>query len=189
MIAYSTQVNYQNQLNKERMHAANEALKVLVIEDHDLFYEAIVSHLQKEYPKAEFINAKTASEAEEKVFRDLPNLVLMDLSLPSKIGEKASPNTGIKLLKSFLEKYPELNIAVQSAFVKTLGQIKSAIDNHQGGFTIADKGLATQDILKRVDWALDGVTHTKDLGLKKIELKPEWLKLLALAFKEALQDK
>ena len=170
------------------MNITNEALKVLVIEDHELFYEALVSHLQQKYTEAEFISAKTALEAEEQVSLYNPDLVLIDLSLPSKTGEQASPNTGIQLLKSFLERYPELNIAVQSAFVKTLRQIKSAIDNHEGGFTIADKGLATQDILKRVDWALEGIHHTRDLGRKIIELKPEWLELLRLAFDEALQD-
>ncbi len=163
-------------------------MKILVIDDHEIVLGGTLHFLQQKYPEAEFISAKTALEAEEKVSLYHPNLVLMDLSLPLKPGEPANLDTGIRLLQSFLEKYPELNITVQSSFVKALVRVKSAIDNHEGGFTIADKGLSTQDMLNRVDWSLQGLTHTKELGQKIIELKPEWLKLLSFAFDKGLQD-
>ena len=163
-------------------------MKILVIDDHEVVLRGTLHLLYKKYPKAEFISAKTASEAAEKVSLYHPDLVLMDLSLPVKLGDAATLETGIQLLKSFLEQYPQLNITVQSSFVKALVRVKSQIDNHQGGFTIVDKSLSTQDMLDRVDLALRGASHTKDLGQKIIELKPEWLKLLSLAFDEGLQD-
>ena len=43
-------------------------------------------------------------------------------------------------------------------------------------------------MLDMLDWAIKGVTHTKVLNTS-LELKPEWLEVLNLAFKEGLQDK
>jgi DNA-binding NarL/FixJ family response regulator len=77
---------------------------------------------------------------------------------------------------------------VQTANPKALVRIRHEIDEHQGGFTVADKGLGEQETLNRVKLALDGVTHTKDLGTR-MSLKPEWLEILRLAFEEGLQDK
>jgi DNA-binding NarL/FixJ family response regulator len=62
------------------------------------------------------------------------------------------------------------------------------IDNHQGGFTIADKSLPIDTFLMRMEWALQGLTHTKDLH-SDVEVKPEWLDVMRLAFEEGLQDK
>ena len=46
-------------------------------------------------------------------------------------------------------------------------------------------------MLTRVDWALQGLTHTKDIkGIHSgLEIKPEWLQVLNLAFEQGLQDK
>ena len=61
---------------------------------------------------------------------------------------------------------------VQSSYVKALTRIKHEIDSHQGGFTLADKGLSTQDMLMRMNWSLQGITHTKDLKTQ-LEIKSE----------------
>ncbi|WP_302884942.1 hypothetical protein [Kovacikia minuta] len=37
-------------------------------------------------------------------------------------------------------------------------------------------------MLSRVNWALQGVTHTKAIGQQRLEVKPEWLTVLNLAF-------
>lgn len=90
-----------------------------------------------------------------------------------------------------MKSYPHLDIVVQSAHARTLVRIRPEIDSHKGGFTVADKSLSTQEMLTRVDWALQGLTHTKDIkGINSgLEVKPEWLKVLTLAFEEGLQDK
>lgn len=133
----------------------------------------------------------TAQEAQEQVKLYQPHLVVMDLSLPEKLGEKARSETGIGLLKALMKAYPELNLTVQSSYVKSLVRIKPMIDAHGGGFTVADKGLSSREMLTRVGWALQGITHTKDLKSIQsgLEIKPQWLNLLDLAFGEGLQDK
>lgn len=103
----------------------------------------------------------------------------------------ARPDTGVQLLRTFMKEFPNLNIVVQSAHVRTIVRIRPDIDAHKGGFTVADKSLSSQEMLTRVDWALQGLTHTKDIkGIHSgLEVKPEWLRVLSLAFEEGLQDK
>ena len=76
---------------------------------------------------------------------------------------------------------------VQSSYIKALIRIKHEIDNHQGGFAIADKKLSENEMLMRVNLALIGATHTKDIKVG-IELKPEWVDDLRLAFEDGKTD-
>ena len=166
-------------------------LKFIVINDHILVLNGTVEILRKNYPSAECNTATNASYAFDQVISYQPHLVVMDLSIPEKLKMTAKVDTGIQLLKVLMENYSQLNLVIQSDYLKTLVRIRPYIDNHKGGFTIADKSLSSQEILTRIDWALQGLTHTKDI--KEIhsgfEVKPEWLKLLNLAFEKGLQDK
>jgi DNA-binding NarL/FixJ family response regulator len=120
-----------------------------------------------------------------------PDLVIMDLSIPENLGETARPDVGVQLLKNLMKDYPSLNIVVQSAHIRTLVRIRPDIDSHKGGFTVADKSLSSQQMLTRVDWALQGLTHTKDIKAinSGLEIKREWFMVLTLAFDQGLQDK
>jgi DNA-binding NarL/FixJ family response regulator len=166
-------------------------LKFMIIDDHESVLKGTVEILKKHYTDAEFYTATNASYAFEQVISCQPDLLIMDLSIPEKLEMIAQVNTGIQLLKVLMENYSHLNLVIQSAHVKALVRIRPYIDNHQGGFTIADKNLSVPEMLTRVNWALEGLTHTKDIkGIcSGLEVKLEWLKVLKLAFEEGLQDK
>ncbi|ACK71064.1 response regulator receiver protein [Gloeothece citriformis PCC 7424] len=168
-----------------------DPLKIVVVDDHDLILNGTFNMLKQKYPKAKIYTAQTAVEVLCQVEAINPNLLVMDLCLPEKAEIKTKTDTGIQLLRTVMKNYPTLNILVQSTYIKTLVRIRPEIDSHRGGFTIADKSLPTQEILTRVDWSLQGLTHIKDLkGVHSgLEVKPEWLNLLILAFEEGLQDK
>lgn len=171
--------------------AEKKLLNILVIDDHESVLGGTVDVLQKKYPSAEFITAVNAKNALKQMIVSQPDLVVMDLSIPEHPGVTARPDIGVQLLRNLMKSYPHLNIVVQSAHVRTLVRIRPEIDAHKGGFTVADKSLSTQEMLTRVDWALQGLTHTKDIkGIHSgLEVKPEWLRVLTLAFEEGLQDK
>jgi DNA-binding NarL/FixJ family response regulator len=175
----------------EQTLTANKLLNILVIDDHESVLGGTVTILKNQYPQTRFITATTADNAINIVAKNQPELIVMDLSIPQHIGITARPDHGIQLLKNLMKEYPELNIVVQSAHVRTLIRIRLDIDNHKGGFTIADKSLSTQEMLIRVDWALQGLTHIKDIKTihSGLEVKPEWLQVLNLAFEAGLQDK
>lgn len=162
--------------------------KFLVVDDHPLVLNGCLSALQQQYPNVEILKAQTAQEVLEQVETSRLKLVVTDLSIPEDLTKTANVDTGIQLLRTLMKKYPELNIVVQSSYVKALVRIKHEIDEHQGGFAIVDKGLSVNEMLNRVNLALQNGTHTKDIKTG-LEFKPEWLEVLKLAFKEGLQDR
>ncbi|NEO03178.1 MAG: response regulator transcription factor, partial [Moorea sp. SIO3I7] len=98
--------------------------KIIVIDDHESVLEGTVSQLQKQYPEAEIVTAKTAQIAQEYVERLSPDLVVADLSIPKQQGDTARTDTGIQLLKTLMKLYPTLNMVVQSANIKALIRLK-----------------------------------------------------------------
>lgn len=163
--------------------------RILVIDDHVMVLGGTTTALKIHYPDAELYTAQTAQQGLEQVKVVNPDVIIIDLSMPEKIGEAAKVDTGIQLLRQIMNDFPHLNIVVQSAHVKSLIRIKSAIAGHEGGFTIADKGLSMQEMLTKVDWAMQGVVFTPKEMRNGIEMKAEWLDVLRLAFGEGLQDK
>ncbi|WP_414752290.1 response regulator [Anabaena sp. CCY 9910] len=165
----------------------SSTLKILVVDDHQLILSGTLNVLQQQYPDAAIATAKTVVEALTQMRNSAFDLIVMDLSIPEKAGAIAYIDTGINLLQQLIQKYPQQNFLVQSSYVKALVRIKHEIDEHQGGFAIADKGLCESEMIVRANLALQGATHTKDIKTG-LELKPEWLEVLKLAFEEGLTD-
>ena len=163
--------------------------RILIIDDHAMVLGGTTTALKIHYPEAELYTAQTAQQGLEQVKVVSPDVIIIDLSMPERTGEAAKVDTGIQLLRQIMNDFPHLNIVVQSAHVKSLIRIKSAIAGHEGGFTIADKGLSMQEMLTKVDWAMQGVVFTPKEMRNGIEMKAEWLEVLRLAFGEGLQDK
>lgn len=166
----------------------SSSLKILIADDHPLILSGTIALVQQAYPHAQLIATQTAQEVYTLVEIHAPQGLIIDLSLPENHGQTPHLNTGIHLLQNLLQKYSTLNIMVQSSFPQALIRLKSYIDNHEGGFTIASKNILPEEMLKMLDWSLQGVTHTKILKTE-LEVKPEWLEVLHLAFQEGLQDK
>lgn len=163
--------------------------RILVIDDHELVLGGTVSVLKQHYPDAEVFTAQTAKDGLSQVESVNPDLVVIDLSMPEIPGDTARTETGIQLLKTLMERYRSLNIVVQSAHVRSLVRLKPAITAHEGGFTVADKSLPMKEMLTKVDWSLQGLIFTPREMRHGLEVKPEWLEVLQLAFQEGLQDK
>lgn len=161
----------------------------VVVDDHESVLEGTCSVLKGEYPNAKLSTAGTAEAVEPILADSKPTLLVMDLSIPEKAGEDSKTETGLQLLRSLLETYPTLNIVVQSAHVRSLVRLKPAINAHRAGFTIADKSLPSHEMLIKVDWALKGLLFTPPEMRTGLELKPEWLDVLKLAFVRGLTDK
>lgn len=170
-------------------NAEVKAPTFVVLDDHAAILAGTCSVLQEQYPDSKIATASTAAEAKALVSDAPPDLLIMDLSVPAETGESSQTQSGLDLLKSLLTDYPDLNIVVQSAHVRTLVRLKPVIDTHKGGFTIADKSLTSAEMLTKVDWALKGLLYTPPEMRTGLEVKPEWLKVIELAFKESMTDK
>ncbi|WP_310488398.1 response regulator [Chamaesiphon sp. VAR_69_metabat_338] len=155
---------------------------ILIIDDHPLMLSSIKQLVEMQFPAATITTASTASVAD----RELANtdrdwqLVLADLSIPEDNKDPARSETGLALLRKIMKLYPDLNLMVYSSNLKVLVQLKHQIDNHRGGFTIADKTAEPTEVRRRMQYAIEGITLTKEIR-KGLELKPEWLSTLQFA--------
>ncbi|MEM1393498.1 MAG: DNA-binding response regulator [Cyanobacteria bacterium P01_A01_bin.80] len=165
--------------------------KFFVVDSQQLWVDGTMKILRSRYPQAEIITSTNAIDFLNQLSIYKPNLVVMDISIAEKAGETPSVNTGMQLLKKIMLNHPQLNIVVQSSHIKKLVRIKPEIDARCGGFTVADKSLSPTEFLRRVEWSLHGLINTKDIPYinSASEVKPEWLRLLDLAFGEGLQDR
>lgn len=180
-------INSQTQQVDEDL-PVEKKLSILVVDDHPLMLTGTLDVLNRDYSHASIVKAQTAQETLALIQSHHFDLIVMDLSIPDRKGQRAEVDLGIQLLQNLLKEYPHQNFIVQSSFVKALIRIKHDIDNHQGGFAIADKGLPENEILTRVQLAIIGATHTQDIKAG-IELKPEWMEVLRMAFEDGLTDK
>jgi DNA-binding NarL/FixJ family response regulator len=164
-------------------------LTMLVVDDHEAVLNGTVNALERQYPDATIYTAPTAQEAHAQVRRQQPDLTVLDLSIPEASGEVANTTAGLQLLRTLMQEHTTLNIVVQSAHVKSLIRLKPTINSHEGGFTVADKSASMQEMLTKVDWALQGLMFTPKEMRTGLEVKPEWLDVLNLAFQKGLQDR
>ena len=163
----------------------------LVIDDHELILTSTVTELKKAFPDVNILTADTAQLAFQNILEFDPTLVLLDLSIPSSVGDSAKTEVGLRLLEKLMDYNKFTNITILSSHLQRLITLVHRIENHEGGFTVSDKSLSLDEIITRVDWSLNGITHTKEItGFRSgIELRPEWYEVLKLAFEAGLQDK
>lgn len=162
---------------------------IIAIDDHEMILNSVVNLLKTKYPDAAVRVAQTRQTGQELIDSLTPSLVVMDLAIPERTGSKPSAESGVGLIEALLRQYSTLNIAVLSANTNPLVRLKPQIDNHEGGFTVSDKGWAAESILQKVNMALEGGRYLPREMKLGLELKPEWLDLLRLAFQEGLTDK
>ncbi|MBN8564958.1 MAG: response regulator transcription factor [Leptolyngbya sp. UWPOB_LEPTO1] len=162
--------------------------RILIIDDHPLVLDATLGALRRAYPDADVIVAQVSQEALEKAQSLKPDVAIVDLSMPRSIGEKPQAETGLQLLKDLMQGNNCLNIVVQSADPRPLIRLKSLINDHEGGFTIADKQLSSEAMLRQVELALQGLSVTSREMRIGLEMKADWLTLLQFAFVEGLTD-
>jgi DNA-binding NarL/FixJ family response regulator len=161
----------------------------VVADDHEAVLEGTCMVLKGRYPESRIMTANTADSVEPLVKEVNPDLVVMDLSIPAKAKEPAKTENGLQLLQTLLDAYPTLNLVIQSAHVRSLIRLKPNIESHQGGFAIADKSLPNHEMLTKVDLTLKGYLYTPPEMRNGLEIKPEWLEMLQLAFDKTLTDK
>ncbi|MDX1977618.1 MAG: response regulator transcription factor [Pseudanabaenaceae cyanobacterium bins.68] len=164
-------------------------MRILIVDDQETVLGGTMAPLKQQYPDAEFITAQTGKGALERVDRYHPDLLITDLSMPFEAGAQAATEVGIGVLRQVMEKYRNLNIVVHSIDPMPLIRLRPAIDSHEGGFTVVNKAMSIQEMLTRIDWAIQGLNHTPREIRTGVEVRSEWLEVLRLAFNEALTDK
>jgi two-component system nitrate/nitrite response regulator NarL len=109
------------------------AMKILIVDDHVLFREGLVSLLAKQPDLTVVGEAGSASEAITKTCELKPDLVLMDLHLPD--------SDGLEAIKIILSKMPNTRVVVLTVY-ESEDLLFSAIRNGAFGYLHKNMPLA-----------------------------------------------
>ncbi|MGF1674294.1 MAG: response regulator, partial [Rivularia sp. (in: cyanobacteria)] len=105
-------------------------LKILLIDNHELCLHGTFNVLTSTYPDAEIITAKTAEYALKQISTFNPDLVIMDIYISEQCEKKATVEKGMQMLKNIMQNYPQVNIVIQSAYIKALVRMRYEISSH-----------------------------------------------------------
>ncbi|MEM6450833.1 MAG: response regulator transcription factor [Cyanobacteria bacterium P01_D01_bin.105] len=163
--------------------------RFLVIDDHEAILAGTVPALQGAYPQAAIATAKDMRAAQQELARHLPDLVIVDLSLPESSAGTASAEVGMRLIDSLISSEQAPNIMVLSTNVKPLVRLKPVINAYGGGFVALDKSAPIEEMLHSVEIALRGSTHLPPELRKRPEFDRKWLTVLKLKYQKGFSDR
>ena len=161
----------------------------LIIDAHEVALAGMASILKKQYPQANIHLARTYQEVKDIKNIERYDLIVSELSIPDKAGATCKIDTGLRMLQELMDRSSRINIVVHSSYYRALVRLKSAIEVHQAGFTIADKCLSIREILIKIDWSLKGLFCIPSEIRHGLDIKPECLRLLRLTFNHGFTNK
>lgn len=121
------------------------ATKLFIVDDHYLVIEGIRSLLLNEKDIEWMGHAMNAASCLACLHNQLPDLILMDISLPDK--------NGVDLCKEIREKYPAVFIVGLSTFNQQ-SFVQKMMDNGASGYLL--KNVTKQELLKAIKIAASG---------------------------------
>jgi len=149
-------------------------LRLLVVDDHEVVRQGLVSLLERREHFQVVAEAGTAAEAVEMARKFEPDLVVMDVRLPDGSGIEACreiraefPSTRVVILTSYPDEEAVLSAIIAGASGYLLKQIRgrdlvSALENVGRGESLLDPAV-TEKVLDRVRRIATG-TYTDELA-------------------------
>lgn len=162
---------------------------ILVVDDHEAVLQGTVPILRAQYPAAQIMTARDRATAWQLGQAELPELVVVDLSIPETVGGKASPSIGLNLLEQLMTLLPAPNVLVMTASVTALMRIRPKINTYGGGFAALDKANPLEAMAGLIDIAMRGAVHLPGLLRSRAAFEPDWLDLLHYRFEEGWTDR
>ena len=131
--------------------------KILIVDDHPMMREGLRSTIMSE-PDLEISGeAENAAQAMEALKEELPDLVLMDITLPGK--------SGLELIKDVKALYPQLPILILSMHDESL-YAERALRAGAGGYIT--KGQRPNELITAIRQVLAGRTYVSEKVSEKI---------------------
>ena len=149
-------------------------LRLLVVDDHEVVRQGLVSLLERREHFQVVAEAGTAAEAVEMARKFEPDLVVMDVRLPDGSGIEACreiraefPNTRVVILTSYPDEEAVLSAIIAGASGYLLKQIRgrdlvSALESVGRGESLLDPAV-TEKVLDRVRRIATG-TYTDEMA-------------------------
>ena len=155
-------------------HIEGRPLRLLVVDDHEVVRQGLVSLLERREHFQVVAEAGTAAEAVEMARKFEPDLVIMDVRLPDGSGIEACreiraefPTTKVVILTSYPDEEAVLSAIIAGASGYLLKQIRgrdlvSALESVGRGESLLDPAV-TEKVLDRVRRIATG-TYTDELA-------------------------
>lgn len=125
--------------------------KVFIVDDHYMVIEGIRSLLQHEKGIEWMGHATNAASCLSFLQHQLPDVILMDISMPDK--------SGIDLCKEVKEKYPSVFIVGLSTFNQQ-SFIQKMIENGASGYVL--KNATQEELTEAIELVAKGKTYLSD---------------------------
>jgi DNA-binding NarL/FixJ family response regulator len=157
-------------------------IRLLVVDDHEVVRQGLVSMLDRREGFQVVAEAGTAADAIEMAQRFQPDLVIMDVRLPDGSGIEACreiraqrPQTRVVILTSYPDEEAVFSAIVAGASGYLLKQIRardlvSAIESVARGESLLDPAV-TEKVLERVRRIASGTEHDELAQLTQQERK------------------
>lgn len=127
------------------------ATKVFIVDDHYMVIEGIRSLLQHEKGIEWMGHATNAGSCLSFLQHQLPDVILMDISMPDK--------SGIDLCKEVREKYPSVFIVGLSTFNQQ-SFIQKMMENGASGYVL--KNATQEELMEAIELVAKGKTYLSD---------------------------
>ena len=150
--------------------------KVFIVDDHYMVIEGIRSLLQNEKSIEWMGHATNAASCLSFLQNQLPDVILMDISMPDK--------SGIDLCKEVKEKYPSVFIIGLSTFNQQ-SFIQKMMDNGASGYVL--KNATQEELMEAIEIVAKGKTYLSDEVSKVLRKQDNTNIVLTRREKEVLE--
>jgi DNA-binding NarL/FixJ family response regulator len=127
------------------------AAKVFIVDDHYMVIEGIRSLLQNEKDIEWTGHAMNAESCLAFLHQEIPDIILMDISMPGM--------SGIDLCKEVKEKYPSIFIIGLSTFNQQ-SFIQKMMDSGASGYVL--KNATQEELMEGIETVMKGKTYLSD---------------------------
>jgi DNA-binding NarL/FixJ family response regulator len=150
--------------------------KVFIVDDHYMVIEGIRSLLNQEKSIEWMGHATNAASCLSFLQHQLPDVILMDISMPDK--------SGIDLCKEVKEKYPSVFIIGLSTFNQQ-SFIQKMMDNGASGYVL--KNATQVELMEAIELVAKGKTYLSDDVSKVLRKQDDSNIILTRREKEILE--
>ncbi len=151
------------------------ATKVFIVDDHYMVIEGIRSLLQNKRAIEWTGHATNAASCLSFLQHQLPDIILMDISMPDK--------SGIDLCKEVKEKYPSIFIIGLSTFNQQ-SFIQKMMENGASGYVL--KNATQEELMEAIELVAKGKTYLSDEVSKVLRKQDDTHIVLTRREKEVL---
>jgi DNA-binding NarL/FixJ family response regulator len=115
--------------------------RILIVEDSFIYRKILRETLQIQFPKVKIIEAKDGEEALKEIEITPPDLIFMDIKLPT--------GNGLELTKRIKDRYPNIFIVILTSY--DLPEYREAASQCNANFFLSKASTTKEGILSLVE--------------------------------------